>query len=295
MELSSVEHLTNKPLDWKETLIIPIGDIQLQQNRDVVDLDRLREVIDYGVKHNAWFVGMGDFVDMESPSNRRKLRETGFYDSVIDAIDASAEEVEEQLQEILKPPIGRWLGLLEGHHYHVHQDGTTTDQRMANFLKAPFLGTCAYINLVFTSPSKRGVNPRIVIWAHHGRAGGKLLSAPINQLEQVVKGFEAEIYLIGHHHKAIAGKIARMYPVFNKTVGYLNTKEMIIACTGSFLKGFVEGIQRDGRPSGLYPEAAMMNPLALGVIKIWLRPTYKRILGQRRDGGTPIVEMNVEV
>ena len=67
MELSSVEHLTNKPLDWKETLIIPIGDIQLQQNRDVVDLDRLREVIEYGVKHNAWFVGMGDFVDMESP------------------------------------------------------------------------------------------------------------------------------------------------------------------------------------------------------------------------------------
>ena len=56
MELSSVEHLTSKPLPWKETLIIPIGDIQLQANRDVVDLDRLKAVIEYGVEHNAWYI-----------------------------------------------------------------------------------------------------------------------------------------------------------------------------------------------------------------------------------------------
>ena len=294
MELSSVEHLTNKPLPWKETLVIPIGDIQIQQQRDVVDLDRLKEVVAYGVKNNAWYIGMGDFIDMESPSNRKKLRESGFYDSVVDAIDAKAEELEEELQKILKPTIGRWLGLLEGHHYHVHQDGTTTDQRMASFLKAPFLGTCAYINLTFKPNNKSHGRPKVLIWAHHGRSGGKLLSSPLNQLEHVVRGFDADIYLLGHHHKAVAGKLARMYAQFNTTVGYLKNKEMIIACTGSFLKGFVEGVKRDGRPGGLYPEAAMMNPLALGVIKLWIRPTYKKLLGQER-GGVPTIEMNVEV
>jgi hypothetical protein len=116
----------------------------------------------------------------------------------------------------------------------------------------------------------------------------------LNQLEHVVRGFDADIYLLGHHHKAVAGKLARMYAQFNTTVGYLKNKEMIIACTGSFLKGFVEGVKRDGRPGGLYPEAAMMNPLALGVIKLWIRPTYRKLLGQER-GGVPTIEMNVEV
>ena len=294
MELSSVEHLTSKPLPWKEVLIIPIGDIQLQQQRDVVDLERLKEVIAYGVKNDAWYIGMGDFIDMESPSNRKKLRESGFYDSVVDAIDAKAEELEEELQKILKPTVGKWLGLLEGHHYHVHQDGTTTDQRMANFLKAPFLGTCAYINLTFKPNNKSHARPKCLIWAHHGRSGGKLLSSPLNQLEHVVRGFDGDIYLIGHHHKSVAGKLARMYAQFNTTVGYLKNKEMIIACTGSFLKGFMEGAKRDGRPGGLYPEAAMMNPLALGVIKLGIRPTYRKLLGQER-GGVPTIEMNVEV
>jgi len=294
MELSSVEHLTSKPLPWKEVLVIPIGDIQLQQQRDVVDLERLKEVIAYGVKNDAWYIGMGDFIDMESPSNRKKLRESGFYDSVVDAIDAKAEELEEELQKILKPTVGRFLGLLEGHHFHIHQDGTTTDQRMASFLKAPFLGTCAYINLTFKPNNKSHARPKVLIWAHHGRSGGKLLSSPLNQLEHVVRGFDADIYLIGHHHKAVAGKLARMYAQFNTTVGYLKNKEMIIACTGSFLKGFMDGVKRDGRPGGLYPEAAMMNPLALGVIKLWIRPTYKKLLGQQR-GGMPTIEMNVEV
>jgi hypothetical protein len=294
MELSSVEHLTSKPLPWKEVLVIPIGDIQLQQQRDVVDLERLKEVIAYGVKNDAWYIGMGDFIDMESPSNRKKLRESGFYDSVVDAIDAKAEELEEELQKILKPTVGKWLGLLEGHHYHVHQDGTTTDQRMANFLKAPFLGTCAYINLTFKPNNKSHARPKVLIWAHHGRSGGKLLSSPLNQLEHVVRGFDADIYLIGHHHKAVAGKLARMYAQFNTTVGYLKNKEMIIACTGSFLKGFVDGVKKDGRPHGLYPEAAMMNPLALGVVKLRIKPTYKKLLGQER-GGVSTIEMNVEI
>jgi len=294
MELSSVEHLTSKPLPWKEVLVIPIGDIQLQQQRDVVDLERLKEVIAYGVKNDAWYIGMGDFIDMESPSNRKKLRESGFYDSVVDAIDAKAEELEEELQKILKPTVGRFLGLLEGHHFHIHQDGTTTDQRMASFLKAPFLGTCAYINLTFKPNNKSHARPKVLIWAHHGRSGGKLLSSPLNQLEHVVRGFDADIYLIGHHHKAVAGKLARMYAQFNTTVGYLKNKEMIIACTGSFLKGFVEGVKRDGRSHGLYPEAAMMNPLALGVVKLRIRPTYKKLLGQER-GGVSTIEMNVEI
>lgn len=293
MELVSVEGLTKKPLPWEDTLVMPIGDIQLQQNRDAVDVRRLKAAIKFGVDNNAWFIGGGDFVDMESPSNRRALTMSGVYDSVIDALDAKAEEMEEELQDILKPTIGRWLGVLEGHHYHPHQDGSTTDTRLAAFLKAPFLGTSAYVNLTFKAPGHH-VNPQYNIWAHHGRNGGKLLATPLNQLEHVVKGFDADAYLIFHHHKAVAGKVSRIYPVFGPKIGTLEHREMIIASCGSFLKGYLENHKRNGRAGGLYPESAMMNPLALGSVKLWLRPKYE---ADRRYGGsgTPRIEASVEV
>lgn len=293
MELVSPEHSTKKPLPWEEQLIIPIGDIQLQPNRDAVDLKRLKETIQFGVDHNAWFIGMGDYADLESPSNRKMLESTGFYDSVRDALDLKAEEIEEELQDLLKPTVGRWLGLLEGHHYHVHQDGTTTDTRLAQFLKAPYLGTCAYINLTFQSAA-RHVNPQVNIWLHHGRAGGKLLSTPINQLEHVIKGFDADIYLIGHHHKSVAARHSRVYPVFGPKMGTLDHRDSYLICCGSYLKGFVESHKRNGRPGGMYAEAGMMNPLSLGGVKIWLRPKYE---GSAKYGGSgkPTIDISVEV
>ena len=93
---------------------MPVGDIQLQHDRAAVDIDRLKRDIQWGVDHNARYIGMADFIDMESPSNRTALERSGVYDSVIDALDAKAEDLEEVLKEILKLTIGRRLGVLEG-------------------------------------------------------------------------------------------------------------------------------------------------------------------------------------
>src|SRR3990167_1464911 len=123
MELSAVEYLTRRPLPWEDTVLMPLGDIQLQEDRGAVDVKRLKETVQWGVDHNAWWIGMGDYIDMESPSNRRALQNSGVYDAVLDALDAKAEELEDELKDILKPTVGRWVGLLEGHHFHPHQDG----------------------------------------------------------------------------------------------------------------------------------------------------------------------------
>lgn len=257
-----------------------------------MDVKRLKETIQYGVDNDALFLGMADFVDLESPSNRRALEQAGFYDSVRDALDLKAEELEQELMDILKPTVGRWLGVLEGHHYHTHQDGTTSDQRFASFLKCPFLGTSAYVNLTFQSPSNH-VNPQVNIWAHHGRGGGNLLSRPITQLEGVIKGWDADIYVVGHHHKSAAARHSRIYPMFGPKVGMLNHRDSYLVASGSYLKGFVEGHKKNGRAGGMYPEAAMMNPLSLGGVKIWLRPNFKNYDGGRK--GSPVVDINVEI
>jgi hypothetical protein len=187
--------------------------------------------------------------------------------------------------------------MLEGHHYHIHQDGTTTDQRLARALGAPFLGTSAYINLTFDPPASTGRShhwrPRVNIWAHHGRGGGKMLAGPITQLEHVIKGFDADIYLVGHHHKSAAARHSRIYPVFGPKVGVLDHRDSYLVACGSYLKGFLERNQRNGRAGGLYAEAGMMNPLSLGGVKIWLRPSFKKYTGGSK--GSPTIDINVEI
>lgn len=293
MEFADVEKIVRKPLPWKETVLIPLGDIQLQRNPDAVDMSLLKATIKWGVDHNALWIGMGDLIDTESPSNREALRRSGVYDSVVDALDGAAEELEEELKELLKPTRGRWLGLLEGHHYHDHQDGTTTDTRMAQYLGCPFLGTSAYARLEFAPPEKsRQGKIGFDIWAHHGRGGGGLVASPLNKLEHVTKGFSADLYLMGHTHKVATAKMQQVMPVWGSKRGYLRHKDIHLVSCGSFLKGYVPQAQRGGRAGGLYPERGMLNPLALGAARIWFRPVWKTDMSK---SGYPAVDVSVEV
>lgn len=274
-------------------MLIPLGDIQLQQDRNATDVRRLKETIQWGVDHDAWWLGGGDMIDMESPSNRRALRNSGVYDSVVDALDAKAEELEDELKDMLKPTIGRWLGLLEGHHYHDHQDGTTTDTRLCEFLKAPFLGTCAYVNIGFKSPDAKAINPSYTVWAHHGRGGGGLAGSATNTLERKILGFDADIYCMFHTHTLGHVIRDRVYPSWGITQGTLEHKSLHLVTCGAYLKGYEERSRRNGRAGGSYAEKGMMNPLALGSARIHFRPQYRGRGGGR--GGAPVVDVSVEV
>lgn len=281
MELSSteVEAVRSLTLPMQESLIIPLGDIQLDPKRNgqerTTDISRLKKMIEWGVEHNAYWLGMGDMADSMSPSNREKLKQAAFYDSVVDSLEAKADETEEELKEMLAPTRGRWLGMLEGHHYHPHEDGTTTDTRLAAYVGCPFLGTSAMVQVKFKAEGKHKP-PSFVIWAHHGRGGGGALAAPISQLVKVTETFDADVYLIGHHHKKQAAKIPVIKAEFPERGGKprLVHKNRIVACTGSYLKAYMEGSKRENRARGGYVEQAMMNPVALGSVVIWARPRY---------------------
>lgn len=252
-------------------------DPKVKGKERAADFDKFKRHIQWGLDHGAVFIGMGDYVDVMSPTNREKYKQAGFYDSVQDAMESKATEVEDELMEVLEPTKGRWLGLLEGHHYFPHDDGTTTDTRLAQFLGTSYLGTCAMVQVKF-EPEGKHAAPSFTIWAHHGHSGGKLLSTPLNQLESVLKSFDADVYLVGHHHKKVAGKYPFLKAEFGNHGGKpkLVHRNRILACTGSFLKGYQEGSQREGRAQGSYVEKGMMNPVALGGIAIWARPRYDR-------------------
>jgi hypothetical protein len=261
-------------LPIKETVIYPVGDVQLGAPGFYESM--FKSYIAEGIKRKAWFIGMGDYVDVASPSNRARYAKSELYDNFKDMVAQGAEEALRQFKHLVKGTEGRWLGLLEGHHYfEFEEDGTTTDTRLADYLRAPFLGTSAYVILRFqdqTSKSKRRV--RFVIEAQHGSGGGIKTAAPINKLENLASGHEGvDLFLMGHQHKRSVAELSRMYPDRGKPPHITHRAVKLIA-TGSFLRGYLEGSKYQGRAQGDYVEKGMMNPVALGGVPIVIKPHY---------------------
>lgn len=282
MELTSVpiDTQASKTLPMKEAIIMPISDVQY--GVAACDVQRFKRHIQWGVDHGAYYLGLGDYVDFASPSNRGKLTSLiaggELYDTVSQALEDQATETLGELEDILRPTRGRWLGLTTGHHGWKFMDGTTTDMRLAGFLGASYLGDCGLVNVEFKPPEvSHRKAPSFTIWAHHGRGNGQLQSAPLNKLERMAAAWDnVDVFLMAHHHKKVSTKLQRVKPVFRPAGrSKLVHRNVILACTGGFLKGYMAG-NKDGAgvPSGTYVEKGMMNPVALGGTVIWARPRF---------------------
>ena len=272
MEIVSRRFPPEKPI-----LLMPVGDIQWAGDESEIALSMLQKHIQWGVDNNAYFLGMGDYIDTFSPSNRAEIKSAKLYDTARKALDQSAEKmVKEIYEKALKPSRGRWLGMLEGHHFHEFLDGTTSDQMLTRMLSTTFLGSSAYVRLMFDGGA--GKVGTVLVWCHHGTGGGRRLSAPLNQLDQLPTHFAGDIFLVGHHTKKVAAPLDFCEPVFgNKAGPSLRHRTKILACTGGFLKGYRVGSVHGLVPRGNYVEQKMLNPVALGGVLIRIRPRWKDV------------------
>ena len=273
------KHITYKVMPNESVTLMPIGDAQV--GVEAADLKRLKSHVEWGFhKKHALFLGMGDYVDMASPSNRRTLKAAGLYDTVTEALQVKAQEdIKTFLQHTMYTK-GAWLGLLQGHHYMDMADGTTSDMKIAEALRAPFLGDAAIVRIIFDKHKDvDGLPLKADIWCHHGRGGGVGAAAPISLLEKTARGFDADIYLMGHQHKKVATPIDEM---FWSRDGRMLHRTKLLACTGSFLKGYLANSMSEGRAGGTYVEKGMMTPVSLGGIVIELG-VVKEEYGDRLD------------
>lgn len=274
-----------------EVLILPVGDIQWAGDKRQVALGMLKRHIQWGVDNNAYFLGMGDYIDFMSPSNRQRHRSAALYDTANQVIADKADELTQEIyQEALAPSKGRWLGLLEGHHFF-ETAGGTTDQTLAGLLGAKFLGTSAFIRLQFTRGSQDG-SSSVLIWCHHGVGAGQTPAAVLNKLKNIAAGFEADIYLMGHLPKKVVevtDRLTSVWPV--NTNPYTVHRTKVFAGTGGFMKGWVPQGRQDGIPRGGYPEQGMMPPASLGGIALRVRPRWKSVGG--REMWVPDISVEV--
>ncbi len=258
---------TRHTFDFKTLNIMPLGDIQAGPEES--DLDLLRKNVKRGLEADAYFIGMGDYLDVASPSNRKIIAGSGLYDSVTKMMDDRMREEEEMLLRILEPTKGRWLGMLTGHHWWLYQDGTTSDTNLCRALETTHLGTCAMMRLKFRDANGHAMD--CVIWAHHGVGAGASATAPITKLEKVMNWAEADIYLMGHQHKRVGASQPRFYISEGKTPVLIAREKKLIG-TGSYLKGYMQGSKKGGIAAGGYVEEAMMTPVALGSPLISITP-----------------------
>ena len=136
--------------------LIPVGDIH--RDSDMFADTHWEEFLSYAkAQNNALFLGMGDYTDGVSTSERIVLSDFGLHDTTRNTLKDVYKGVSKTLVNELGFMRGRLIGLIGGNHYFDFGDGNTTDHLLAAALQTKFLGVCSLIRL---SISFKGKNTR---------------------------------------------------------------------------------------------------------------------------------------
>lgn len=241
--------------------IIPFGDIHKFGHMHADD--RWREFCEWAKeKKRAYFIGMGDYTDIASASERNILKDHKLHESTILTLDQLYDQFTRDFYNDISFMGGRCIGLIEGNHFGEFSYGATTTQKLCELLKCKYLGVSSFIRLSI----KHGKHSAAIdIWAHHGLGAARTIGGSLNKVEQMGEQAEADIYIMSHDHKKSVGygsKLKLSQAMGN--IGLVHRKQLYARC-GSFLLGYV--------PDKVsYVADANMKPTDLGVVKIELTP-----------------------
>ena len=249
------KHMVKLPRKGGVIKIVPFGDIHRDSHN--CDVDRWKAFLEKCRTEDdeyTYYIGMGDYSDFASYSERKQLHY--LHESTSDKMDKWAMHDVDTLLEELSFMKGRIIGLHHGNHEWQFQDGQLASEKMCEELGCPFLGYASHTTLHVTNAGG-GLAMPITIFSSHGKGGGRLLGSPYNSLEKMSDIFHDEdIYLMGHDHHKGALSQTRL----NVHNGIVKQKRQWFGRTGSFLKGWVTDT-----PS--YVVGAMYSPTDLGTIK----------------------------
>jgi len=255
----------NKPFT-----LIPFGDVH--RDSDMFADGHWREFLAYAKsKKNAIFLGMGDYTDGMSTSERMVLGP--LHDTTKNTLKDVYKGVTRTLANELQFMRGRCIGLLGGNHYLDLGDGHTTDHLLAAALGTKFLGVSAIVGISLKN-KRTHRSSLLTIFAHHGKGGGATIGGQFKSIQDMVPWTEADIYLMGHTH----GKgCLPLFPRLQLNRGV--NKEPVIreraiwgGRTGSFLKAY-----ESGKVS--YNVDAGRAPASLGWIEFEITPVRVRVGG----------------
>lgn len=232
------------------------------------NVDKWKEFLEWGkAKPRCLFLGMGDYVDLASTSERDLLHNKHLHESTLKTLDNIYKKHADKFVKEIDFMRGKLIGLIEGNHYADLGNGTTTTQRMCDSMNTKYLGCMSVIRLTF---KYHGSKTSVDIVAHHGRGAGRMLGSSLNGVQKMAESVHGNIYLQGDDHRKLAGMTTKMEITSgNNGDIMLKHKKQIFLRTGSFLDS-----HKDGHAS--YVVDANLNPTDLGVVKIELTPRRHR-------------------
>ncbi len=245
--------------------IIPFGDIH--RHTALCHVEKWREFLEWAKsKERAYFLGMGDVDDLVSASERKALIAAGLHETTRDTLDELYMRFVDEFYDEISFMKGRCIGLLEGNHYGELQSGITTTQYLCQKLNCAYLGCSAFIRLGLKKDGLHHSRNAVDIWAHHGRGAAQKVGGSLNRVETMSEAAECDICLMGHDHRKSVGYLSRLY-IKDARDGQvtLGQRKVLIARTGSFLRGYVPDTKS-------YIAEKAYNPSDLGTIKIELTP-----------------------
>ena len=297
------------PTPWKLNEwhhVIPIGDVH--RGSPEHDEKAYLAMLDWcRTKKNYLVIGMGEYCDWFSGSEKRAFRIGEFHDGTVYAVErevhARAMEHAELYREIAQE--GRLLGLAYGHHNYVFQHpehkawfGKEVTQLMCEHLNVPYLGFSGLLNvcMAVTHSSVKAWR-HFTIYYHHGHGAARTPGGRITPVKRKREGFDADIYLMGHDHakwdlpetvlntpqptRAARGGKLRAGGLIERE-SRITHRKIIYGRTGSFQKTYTQG------PRASYGEVAGFHPADIGVLKISLR--WKAPSWATKNGGRQMVD-----
>lgn len=253
--------------------ICPWGDTHDCAKASIDDhINDLRKRTEKMPHESVLFIGMGDYGDFASTSERAAIHHGALHDTTIDKLDNLANEDLKRRVKQLEFMRGRIVGLHCGNHDWKFSDSSYASERMAEMLGCKHLGYSAYTRIRVSGCLPHNKTTSYVdIFSSHGKGSGRLVGSPFNTVEQMNRVFhDADIYMMGHDHSKGGIPDTRLY-VEENNQGELVVKEKVryYVRTGSSLRGYEAGTKS-------YISKAMYKPCALGfpvVTAEWKRST----------------------
>lgn len=251
--------------------LIPLGDVHYG-NRGCNKKLFETAVAQIAKQPNTYTILMGDMCEAINYRDPRFAPECIDGSFSIENLDRLFQIQCEYVINTLMPIRHKIIGIHEGNHEikvrsHNHFDMTGC---MAKALGIKNLRSVAWTCLKFYR-SKTSVY-RIFIHSLHGAGGATTLAGIINKMRNIAEGMSnSRIILMGHTHKAFAQFLdPRLHVRYRHRKMVLDAEAIIIANTGSFLKGYCEGTTS-------YVEQKGLRPIDLGTICIKIIPDKNKI------------------
>lgn len=227
-----------------------------------------RDFLEYAKRlKDAHFVGMGDYLDSTSTSERKCLATADLHESTLNDLQELAASKVKLLANELSFMKGRLIGLLNGNHYFNFSDGTNSDNKLCAALDCKYLGVSAFVRLVLRPPNG-GTSRTLDVWLHHGSGGsGRLLGGSINKVDQMREHAEADVYAMGHDHKrGCVPATPRLFLDNHSAIGLrVCSRQQWLCRTGSFLASYTPGERN-------YNVDAGRGPCSLGHVELIITP-----------------------